>query len=680
MDEKTLVAAADSPPDSFVYREDYLFFGLLVRHGLCRPHDHFALVRAQRGMDPQPTLLKLMADSSGLTEKSRSDMDELMRVLATPELRQLLPSELPEVQTLIQVMEATAVARAADPAATILDPEGPPPEPMFAPALSAGSSPTVKLGGLTSPATLAALSQLSVGTTQLTQDELHRVEKAKLKGVLIGKTLHGHTVLDRLGAGGQGEVYLAKQLSLNRYVALKKLDVPNPAAAELFIESFKREAQTLARINHARIVKIYEIFSEGGLAFFTMEHLNGKTLKDLVKDAEGPVPLEVVANLACQACSALARTSEDGLVHCDIKPANMMLDENGDLKLLDFGLAGLQTAASPSKGFMGTPQFCSPEQAKLVPVVPASDQYSLGATLYYVLTGQPPFNGSRLTDVLDQHINKMPDAPSSLNTQLPREVDTVILRMMAKDPKARYPDFNACYEDWQRILVGDSRVLKSSVGNQLLGESLLRLSREEKTSLIKRSLVLAGAWLCMVIGAFISEKVLRRLGLPNVLEWMGLYGTYLLAFSLSCIGYVALARRKWLPTLMSLRTVLYIHIATAIPAIAMILIHSGNFFGEFLANGQFGLKPVLSILMSTALLITAISGSVGLMIFRTLRRQLQLQQLELRGKAPDPKEQMAAVLSAKLLSGWRLVHYPLAVLFVLLTIIHILDMLRFRWG
>lgn len=663
MSEKTLVPQSQSGAKTFLFREDFLLFGMLVRHGLCEPGDYVALVEAQHQQPQMKPLIDLLANANALEGRRRADIDELMRVLATPKLRELLPAELPEVKTIVRALEATV--RLTDPDATVKDG-----------ATAVTVRPAAGAEAVTVRGDADDLVAAEV-TRSLTAEEMQRVTISRFKGRLIGQTLSGHIILDRIGSGGQGDVYLAKQVSLNRYVALKKLEVPTGALPKEFIAMFRREAETLARINHSRIVKIFDIFEDSGSAYFTMEHIDGRTLRQLIDGAEGPLPVDVVANLACQACSALSRTSGLGLIHRDIKPANMMVDENGDLKIVDFGLAAAAASMKGNEGFGGTPAYASPEQCMMQPLSAASDQYSLGVTLYHALTGRTPFENMKLTDLLDAHVNAQPARPSAYNAQLPPAVDQVLMRMMAKNPADRFASFDECFATWERVLNNSARTMAGAP--QLLGESLLRVGRDERRRLVTSGAILCGLWVAMAAGSILGERMLRPRGMAWVLDAAGVWGTALLAFSLSCIFYVAMARKGMLPVFGSLRAWLMVHIATAIPSVLLILLHSGNFLGGILPGGQTA-KPVLSIIVALALIVTAASGSVGLLIFRTLRRQLQIQELQLRGSALSRRDAMFMVLGAQLLSGWRLVHYPLAVLFVLLSILHVLVFLRFGGG
>lgn len=645
----------------FAHRNDYVLFGLLVRHDLCKPADFEYLVEAQQTDYADKPLIEILAELNELNDKTRANIHELMDILATPKLRDLLPQELPEVATLRETIQArnTTVHHQAT--------EIEAPENLHQAATEVEAEP-----GLAD----TVLTGLSGETrTHLTEEEFERITKSRPKSPLVGRELAGHVIIDRLGAGGQGEVYLAKQLSLNRYVALKRLDVPL-GSHEDFIRAFREEAVTLGRINHSRIVKVHEIFEVEDHVFFTMEYLHGKTLKDLVTEADGPLPLDVVANLACQACSAFGRTSEDGLVHRDIKPANMLLDENGDLKIFDFGLAGLAADFSTgTKGFSGTPHFASPEQFRLEPLGPASDQYSLGMTLYYALAGRNAWDSKRMTDLLDEMEKGDPPPPSRYNEDLPRAVDRVIQKMISRDPQKRYRDFDECFEEWSNILAGVQK--GRGVGTaQLLGDALLRLTQQQRRRLYQNGTLLCVGWLLVAVGAFLGEGQIRGMDMAWLLDMCGDWGTYILTFSLLCIFYVASARKGYLPVFGSLRFWLYVHIATAVPSVALLMIHSGHFLRGIMPGGQTA-KPILSILMALTLLVTAASGTVGLLLFRELRRQIDLQKLELRkGMSSSSREMMLTLLGARLLSGWRLVHYPLAIFFIVLSIMHIALILR----
>lgn len=661
----------------FAFPEDYTLFGLLVLHGLCTPGDLDALILTQRNEASPRPLLVILAEHNDLPPAKQNEIADLLKLLSTPKLRASFPQDLPAVATIREAAMATiresATPRIAFPPAK---PSAPPlgEAPTVVNDQHIGTAPTQVSGGSVSSASIPATM-----STRLTIDEMNRIERSRNKGRLVGATLYGHIVLDRLGGGGQGDVYLAKQLSLNRYVALKSLEIPRGASIDHFLSFFRKEAETLGRINHTRIVKVFEIFENEGAAYFTMEYIPGKTLRDLVKEAGQPIPLDVVANIACQACSALQRTSEDGLVHRDIKPHNMLLDENGDLKIVDFGLAGAAASFGEGSQFAGTPAYASPEQAENGVLTAASDQYSLGLTLYYALTAVDAVSGKTVSDMLFKQVNDTPPPPSERNNALPKAVDRVIMRMLEKDPKKRFASFDECFTAWAEVL---QSYATGSTGapatQQLLGETLLRISKNERVEVVKSASLLGAMCVALAAGAALSEGALRSTGMAGVLKFCGDWGTALLAFSLACIGYVAAARVKWVPMLGSFRVWLYTHIATAIPAILMLLVHSGHYLRGLLPGGE-APKNMMSVVVALSLTITAISGAVGLVLFRALQRQLQIAQLNLRGQRPGEREQMMTMLTAKALSGWRLVHYPLAVLFVVLSILHIVAAIKFGY-
>lgn len=646
----------------FQFREDYLLFGLLVRHGVLRPGDHRQLVYAQQRLNEPAPLAEILMEASDFQPSAKREIQELLRILGDQKLRDYLPASIPEVDTIIQRAATTVYASV-------------PSVDLDAETVQSESPPTTRSDSKFNLETLSSV---------LTLDEIDRVKRARVKSNLIGESLHGHVVLDRIGSGGQGDVYLAKQMALNRYVALKKLNVPHGAPVDHFVEAFRKEAQTLAAINHSNIVKIFDIFQTGSEAFFTMEYISGSTLDDLTERSGGRLPVDVTANAACQACSALTRTSSDGLIHRDIKPGNMMLDENGDLKIVDFGIAEAISRLSRSmQGFAGTPQYASPEQLAQAPLTAASDQWSLGATLYRVLTGEPPYKARTLEKLIDERNSSEPRPPSTINESLSSRTDRTIMKMLARNPSDRFKNFDECYTAWAKILAESQSHSSASVQfpetMPLLGESLRRIGKNERDQILKQGVVLAAVWLAMAAGAIFGEYYLRGSGLDWIMEFCGTAGTVIMVFSLGCIVYVAAARRGWLPILGSLRLWLHTHIATIIPAILMLMAHSGNFL-RGIAPGPPQAKPLLSIIISFALILTAVSGTAGLLIYRTLRRQVALGELKMRGSGMSEREINAAVLGAQLLSGWRLVHYPLALLLMILSALHILAAIRFGWG
>jgi serine/threonine-protein kinase len=223
-------------------------------------------------------------------------------------------------------------------------------------------------------------------------------------------------------------------------VALKKLP-PELVAHEAMRERFRREARALAQLNHAHVVQLYDFLEEAGGMWMVMEVVSGGDLEQRMETERLPLP--EICRLGCQVAAALGAAHERGIVHRDFKPANVMLTEAGDAKVTDFGIAKLEgmsaqtdTKLTQAGTVMGTPTYMSPEQARGTDVGAPSDVYSLGATLYEMITGAPLFEGS-LTQVVAAHITDAPRPFAQHETQAPEEVERLVLSMLAKEAEAR---------------------------------------------------------------------------------------------------------------------------------------------------------------------------------------------------------------------------------------------------
>jgi tetratricopeptide (TPR) repeat protein len=254
---------------------------------------------------------------------------------------------------------------------------------------------------------------------------------------LIGRTVSHYEVIDLLGAGGMGVLYKALDTQLGRTVALKFLP-PQWGLDAAFKERFLREARAAAALDHSNICNIHEIGeTEQGQLFIAMAYYQGETVKE--KIARGPLEVGEAVGFAKQAAKGLAAAHRAGLVHRDIKPANLIVTEEGVLKILDFGLAKTgETALTESGMRLGTPAYMSPEQTRGEEVDPRTDLWSLGVVLYEMLTGQRPFGGGKDSAVIHAIRRDEPRPPSELRAGLPEEVEDLVLRLLSKDPDARY--------------------------------------------------------------------------------------------------------------------------------------------------------------------------------------------------------------------------------------------------
>jgi serine/threonine protein kinase len=256
-------------------------------------------------------------------------------------------------------------------------------------------------------------------------------------------------LLQVLGMGGMGAVYRARDEALNREVAIKVMQKhlgEDPA----FIENFQREAQSAAKLNHPNIAQIYSFGQALGQPYIVMELLSGGSLDRLMAD-QGPLDPAVVMHIGQQIAEGLREAAEAGLVHGDVKPENILFDNDKNAKLLDFGLAAMNK--SPTAEIWGTPFYIPPEKVKKQPTDFRSDIYSLGATLYHAIAGVPPFDGTDVTAVVKARFLTDPSPLRSLRgSVVPEEVDGIILRMMEKEPSKRFPTYGSLLSDMRRFL------------------------------------------------------------------------------------------------------------------------------------------------------------------------------------------------------------------------------------
>jgi WD40 repeat protein/tRNA A-37 threonylcarbamoyl transferase component Bud32 len=268
-----------------------------------------------------------------------------------------------------------------------------------------------------------------------------------------------YELLEEIARGGMGVVYRARQLSLRREVAVKML-LHGVLAGDMAIARFKAEAAAVANLRHPNIVAIHEIGEYQGQHFFSMEFVTGSTLADKVR--EGPLPAKLAATYLQRVAEAVHHAQGHGVLHRDLKPSNVLVDENDQPRVTDFGLAkrtGAETDLTMTGQLIGTPAYMSPEQAggtKFGPVDARSDVYSLGAVLYHLVTGRAPFTGETITEILHQVTDTEPVAPRLLNPKLPRDLETICLECLAKEPPGRYASAQALADDLGRFLRGET--------------------------------------------------------------------------------------------------------------------------------------------------------------------------------------------------------------------------------
>ncbi len=278
--------------------------------------------------------------------------------------------------------------------------------------------------------------------------------------------LPGYEIIEEIGRGGMGVVYKARHVRLNRLVALKMILAGAHASADQ-IARFHIEARAVAQIQHPGIVQIHEDGDHEGLPYFSLEFVPGGSLSQSIDGK--PQPPRSAAMMVIALCRAMAEAHSRGVIHRDLKPANVLLTIHGQPKITDFGLAKQMDADSRqtrSGAIMGTPSYMAPEQAwgQTHEIGPLSDQYALGAILYEMLVGRPPFQGATALETLELARNQEPVSPTRLQPRLPIDLETICLKALQKDPAKRFPDAAAMAEDLRRFLDGEPIVARP-VGN-----------------------------------------------------------------------------------------------------------------------------------------------------------------------------------------------------------------------
>lgn len=248
-----------------------------------------------------------------------------------------------------------------------------------------------------------------------------------------------YQLLDRLGSGGMADVFRARDLMLDRYVAIKILRkdyTANPG----FQERFRQEARSAANLSHPNIVTVHDFGLAVEQIYIVMEYIPGKDLKSLLR-SRGRFSVEEAIPLITQACAGIGYAHRAGFVHCDVKPHNMLVMPDQRLKVTDFGIARALATIHPderSEVVWGSPQYFSPEQAAGEPPSPASDVYSLGVVLYEMLSGMPPFNAPTAEELSRLHIEANPVLISEYIPDIPSSLEEIVMKVLSKEPSARY--------------------------------------------------------------------------------------------------------------------------------------------------------------------------------------------------------------------------------------------------
>ena len=301
------------------------------------------------------------------------------------------------------------------------------------------------------------LSDLLINHNYVTNRQIDRLQ-SDFDTRKSTQRIEGYKIIRKLGAGAMATVFLAVQESLDRPVAIKVLPTKFSDNKE-FIDRFYKEGRAAAKLNHPNIVQAYDVGLSGEHHFFVMEFVDGITAFDRLEEEKQLGEKEAIQILRQVAC-ALQHAHEKGFIHRDVKPKNIMISSKGDVKLADLGLAramsDVETAEAEAGRAYGTPYYISPEQIRgKVDITPAADIYSLGATIYHLVTGRVPFPGKNPSDVMHRHLKQDLVPPDHINDSLSAGFSQIIEMMMVKDVARRYRNASDLIDDIDAVLAGD---------------------------------------------------------------------------------------------------------------------------------------------------------------------------------------------------------------------------------
>jgi serine/threonine-protein kinase len=361
------------------------------------------------------------------------------------------------------------------------------------------------------------------------------------------RTIGDYDILEKLGSGGMGVVYKARQQSLGRIVALKML-LQGENASPVDMARFRAEAESAAHLDHPRITRVYEVGEFEGQPYFSMQYVAGTTLSKRL--AEGPLPPREAAAILAPVCRAIAEAHQRGVLHRDLKPSNILLDREGLPHVTDFGLAkrlhpaladGTAAAALTLSGaILGTPSYMAPEQAagQRGVLSPASDVYSLGAILYHMLTGRPPFQAASPVDTVLMVLEQDPLPPRLLNPKADRDLEMIALKCLQKPTELRYASAAALADDLEAYLANEPISARSTRFTQIVS----RMLRETHHAGVLENWGLLWMWhslvllvLCLLTNGF------HLWGVTSTLGYLALWGLGLGAWA---VIFWALRRRS----------------------------------------------------------------------------------------------------------------------------------------
>ena len=267
-------------------------------------------------------------------------------------------------------------------------------------------------------------------------------------GMILGER---YEILEKIGTGGMSDVYKAKCHKLNRYVAVKVLKQEFSENSN-FVSKFRVEAQAAASLMHPNIVNVYDVGEDNGIHFIVMELVEGITLKKYI-EKKARLSVKEAVSIAIQACMGIEAAHNNHIIHRDIKPQNIIISKEGKVKVTDFGIAKAATSNTITSNVMGSVHYTSPEQARGGYSDEKSDIYSMGITLFEMLTGRVPFNGDTTVAIAIKHIQEPMPSPRDFVPEIPVSVEQIVLKCTQKSPDRRYQSMSALIEDLKKSLI-----------------------------------------------------------------------------------------------------------------------------------------------------------------------------------------------------------------------------------
>jgi serine/threonine protein kinase len=334
-----------------------------------------------------------------------------------------------------------------------------------------------------------------------------REEAPDDEGELAGRRLGGYQLVKRIGSGGMGEVYRAVQVALGRQVAIKILS-PELTEDRTFVDRFMTEARAAGKLNHPNVAQVHEVGESDGIYYYSMEYLAGGSVQERIRGGRA-LPLAEGVRIALGAARALEYAEKHGVIHCDIKPDNLMLTEEGEPRLTDLGIArtvkSMAEKVKQEGGVLGSPHYMAPEQARGEPIDHRVDIYALGATFYRMIAGRTPFTGKNAREIMEKQVYEEPPGLRSINPEIPQTVCRVITRMMKKKPEKRFQTARELIADLEKLLEEIAPEMEEDTVSRRQSRTMRRARRKRGSGMyavlaVLVLLIAAGAGFALLTG------------------------------------------------------------------------------------------------------------------------------------------------------------------------------------